>query len=1196
MSDRFGTIPIQPPESSPPDKKPGKRPSRAVETRTAKSRKHKKPSISGKWSLLAALVIIFALYCTLGFWGVPYYVTKILPEHFQEKTGMVLQSTAVTFNPFNFRFTTGEVRIHEPAAEAPLLSLRSLTAKLAPVALLRWNLACTAVTVQELHLNIAREADGAYNFRRLLGAEPGGSLLDKINFSALPVPFSLNNISIQNSGITFKDAPTGTTHRLEKMQLDLPTFANIPLELDQYLRPYFSAIVNGSPVELTGQGRMVNSSNKEQTTSLAMDVHDLNLTLYAGYLPFNLPMEITRGVANGAVNLLFDPQATGTDKLSMAFQLHLSEAELLHKKQGVTIAVPTARLNGTLFANSRTMHFTEIAVKDPVVNSFGTSLPTTGRQPAKQQAVQQEGASVPPAAAAAETGTPYTLMLDLLVVDNATMRLFTEKKSSRPTSTWNALQLSVKDYRSAPGKPGNPRRPGHSGSFNLSGEKVGTATHFSWQGIFSSPENISGNLTLMQMDGQDLFKTVAPAQPFTLEGIAELQGQLVVFFPTEQSSSMRYTLIDAEVTVENFALMDKEKNSVTAPLVTLAPVNFAKDSLNFGNVQLQKADAQFGKGRIPEFFTSFATGEYQLRGIDFDGRVTITSDKKSGHQLSFTDVSCKANKLDSAKKTPDNLSIAGKTPAGGIFKAQGSVGLAPFSLTMKTGFRDLPAKNILSLFSTSPFLHNIEGNLSAKGLLTLPSTGFVGELQMTDFINKGAKETSFSWKKAIFQDVNYTARPLHLSMSSTKIDHARFAWHLTTDDNGPMHSLAEILKKYLPQVDKKAADKAKVTVSPIDIQEIFFTNSTIQLHDHRLSPAWQAETVDFAGKIGDIHSTSGSGKNAFSFTGKLDDTPFTIDGTMDAFAEQDNGSFRFSLAKYPLASFHQQLTTQTDVDTGDGEFTLTLDSRWQEGKYRSSGTIFFTDVQPLDAASDSSLPLALLTGDDNTFQLDFDYSRSQPVAKTTLFDEILTSFQKELIKSAVSPLLLATGDFTDLIGNEFVEFQPGEFMLTDKGREVLIRYGALLIAHPHVGLVLSGGVHPIIDRSAMKQRLTTMEQRRVEQENEKLFAKWQEKKTRYEKNLAEQQKKMAAAGNILEQDIPEDVLTGFTPIQPVPVVVDEAMLLELRQKRVNILTEYFTSQAAAHPERISIATLDHLPEKPQSSGPAVTIALTAINP
>ncbi len=1184
MSDHFGTIPIQPPESSRPDKKPGKRVSRGPVARTAKP-KNKKPSIIRSWGWLGVLVAIFAFYCTFGFWGIPYYVTKILPEHFHAKTGMVLEPTAVTFNPFSFRFATGEVRILALADERPIMSLRSLEADIAPVALLSLNMACTAVTVLELHLNIAREADGSYNFRHIFGAKKDWKLSEIFNFSDLPFSFSLNNISIKNSGITYHDAPTGKMHTIEKMHLDLPTFSNVPFQADQNLRPHFSAIVNGSPIELSGDARMVDASGEDQATRLAMDIHDLDLTLYSGYLPFSLPMEFTKGVANGTVDLLFDPQSVSTDKLSVGFQLRLSEAELSREDPAVSISIPTARLNGTLLANARTVHFTEITVKEPTISSFGKSLPSTGQQPAKQEV------PTPPSGAGSVAGAPYTLILDQLLVDNGTMRRFPEKKNSRPTSTWNALQLSVKDYRSAPEKQGGR----HAGSFNLRAEKDGTASHFSWQGNFSSPESITGNLTLQKMAGQDLLKIVDPEAPWQLQGIAELQGQLILFSQKKQSPPFSYKLVDAEVTVENFALMDKEKSILTAPMVKLAPLSFADNSLNFGNVQLQKADAQFIYGRIPEFFTSFAAGKYRLQGIDFDGQVTWTSEKKSDQQITFTEVSCEANQLDGSGKATDNLSLAGKTEAGGMFKAQGGVGLAPFSVTMKTEFRELPAKNIFSFFSTSSFLRDIEGNLSGNGRLTLPSKNFAGELQLTDFTNKGAKGASLSWQKAIFQEVDYTAHPLHLGMTATKIDQGRFSWTIAPNGNGPMHSLAEILKKYVSQADKQAADKAPITVSPVDIQEVSFTNSTIQLHDHRLTPEWQADITDFTGKIGNIRPTGGPGESAFSFTGKLDNTPFTIDGAMDVFADKENGTFRFSLANYPLASFHQQLAAQTDVDTRNGELSLTLDCRWQDGKYRSSGNVVFADVKPLDAASDSALPLALLTGDDNRFQLDFEFLRSKPVAKTTLFNELFALFQKQIVKSAVSPLLLASGDFTDLIGNEFVEFRPGEFMLTDKGRDVLIRYGALLIAHPHVGLVLSGGLHQTIDRAAMKQRLTTMEQQRVERENEKLFTKWQEKKTLYEKNFAEQQKKMAAGGNIVVQDIPVDVLTGFTPIQPVPVVVDEAMLLELQQNRINIISEYLTSQAALQGERISIVTPDGLSDNPEATGPGVTIALAAIS-
>ncbi len=171
-------------------------------------------------------------------------------------------------------------------------------------------------------------------------------------------------------------------------------------------------------------------------------------------------------------------------------------------------------------------------------------------------------------------------------------------------------------------------------------------------------------------------------------------------------------------------------------------------------------------------------------------------------------------------------------------------------------------------------------------------------------------------------------------------------------------------------------------------------------------------------------------------------------------------------------------------------------------------------------------------------------------------------------------------------------------MLTEKGREMLLRYGALLKNHPHIGLELSGGIDPKIDRQAMNQQLTAIEQQRIENENRKLFREWQEKKEIYEKNLEEQQKKSAAGEKIVEQDIPSEILTGFTPIRPEPVMVSDQMLLELKQKRINILYDYFTNQLALQPERIMIEDEDQpgAPEK-STSGPShgVFITLRAIN-
>ena len=1125
------------------------------------------------WLWLIAVVLIIGLYSTLGFLGLPYYVSKILPEHFQEKTGLTLIPSNVKFNPFTFRFETGEVRILSESG-ITIVSLHSLLADVAPASLYRLSVICNSIILDELELNIARELDGSYNFQQIFGAKKDSKPSELFNFNELPFFLSLNNISIKNSSIIFNDVPAEKIHTVKNIQLDLPTFSNIPFQTNQYLRPHFSAVINGSPVELTGQAGMGKLDGKDISNRLSLDIHDFDLTIYSDYLPFDLPLDFRKGRANGKIDLLFDPQNKAGDKLSIDFQLQISEAELKKQNDSITMAVPTALLQGNVQPISRKIHLTEVAAKEPKIISLGESFLANLKQPQnKSEQANQSGSTV-------KAAVPYSLTIDQLLIDNGTVQLFSKKKDQKPAETWNNIQLSVKNYRSVPENLNGRDK----GSFSLSGEKEGYQSSFSWQGTFASVDNLSGSLSIRKIDMKDLLATINFDQPFQLEGVADLKGQLSLSSKKNPQAKFSYKLSDAESTIENFAILEKGQKIITAPIAELSLLSYKNNSINFGNVQLRKSLAQFNYGYIPKLFSTFTTDKYRLKGIDFEGKITFNPTEKTGGTLTFTDVLLKANMLDDSQKPVKNLSISGKSAGNGIFQAQGDVSLAPFSLSIKTGFRDLPAKNVFPFFTTSSLPGEVKGNLSGKGLLKLPARSFQGELQLSDFSGEGPKTKALSWQNAVFRDVNYTNKPFHLKITSAEIDQARLFWQINKEDIGPMQHLADFFQKNVPTNN-----------SPVDIEEISFTNGKISINDRRLTPDWPAEVSDFTGKIKEIHSGSATAKSVFSFMGNLDETPFNIDGESNLFSRENNGGFRLSLENYPLASFNKQLSPKIDVDTSSGEFRLTMDCSWQNERFISSGTSNFVDVKPINETSESALPLALITGDDNTFELPFSFSRTEPIAKVTLFDELLTSFQTLVVKGSVSPLLLATGDFTDLIGHEYVNFSPGEFTLSDIGREMLIRYSALLIAHPHVGLILSGGVDKDIDRLAMKDRLTAIEQQRVNKENERLFQEWQDTKKRYDKNLEEQQKTAGAVGKIVEKEIPPSLLTEFTPIKPVPVTVDEAMLVELAQKRIDILFQYFTTQLSFEPERISVEMPDEQTAESESPTTGVTITLKAIS-
>ncbi len=823
-----------------------------------------------------------------------------------------------------------------------------------------------------------------------------------------------------------------------------------------------------------------------------------------------------------------------------------------------------------------------MAIKNPTVNSFGNFL-----QEKSKSAGDQAGQATAPDT---QDGPPYELEIDLLLVDNGTVRLHPEKNDAQQGSTWHGIQLNIQKYRSNKGKFNNQQ----SGTLSVSGEKYGSSSSFSWQGTFSSPKSISGDLTLLKMECSSLFQAVSSNHPFKLQGTTSLRGRFILSAADDPSSPLNYELADTEVTIEDFALIENDKSILTADVVRLSPLHLVDKTVDFGNVHFQQGSARFSYGRLPESLGAFTHQPFRLQGVDFSGKVTFSRPEKPDQPLIFTDVSLKTNQLDTTEKATDNLSFSGKTTTGGILKAQGNVQLTPFSLAVKAGFRDLPAIDVWPLFTASPVIGHISGKLSGQGVFELPETSFAGELQLTDGASSGPQKTMVSWHKSVLRDMQYTTAPFHLGIASIEVDECRLPWEITSTSSGPVRYFSDIIKYFLPSGDTQAPGKTPTDAPFIDIREISVKKGRISIHDRRLTPDWQGEIVDVSGKINHIQSTGAKEESTFSFSGKLDNVPFTTHGSVDLFSQEKNGTLHFSLDNYPLASFYQQLAAKTDIDTSDGEVKLALDGRWRDQLYINSGNLALINLKPA-ATSDFAVPLALLTETDDTVQLPFDFSRTEPIAANTLFDELLTSFQTKLIKGSVSPLLLAGDEFSDLIGNEFIEFHPGQFMISPTGQGVLGRYGALLTAHPQVGLILSGGINRETDSQAMMEHLSALEQQRVAQENERLRQQWQEKKARYQKSLAELQKTTGTDQKILEQDIPADILAGFSPIQPVPIVIDDAMLLELAQKRLNIVSQYFTTELDLQPGRISVIPPDILDGISESPTSGVSISLKAID-
>ena len=662
----------------------------------------------------------------------------------------------------------------------------------------------------------------------------------------------------------------------------------------------------------------------------------------------------------------------------------------------------------------------------------------------------------------------------------------------------------------------------------------------------------------------------------------------------KSASYPAYRLTDTSISVQNFTLSDKKTPILSTPILTLTKFSTSEKQTNFGNISIDNGTLLLTRGQLPKPFSLFSEKKYTIQNFDFNGKATLLTNRKNSEKLHFQNVTLKAKELNLPEKAKNNITLTAKTEKGGTFEAAGSVSLSPFKGALKTEFKRLRSSSVFSWFTALPFLTNMEGYIGGRGNLTLPKVGFVGQLTLDQTSVTEKKKPVISWETSTFDDINFSSEPFHLGIVSAELKSPKFSWTITASDNSPMENFSHFLHKYFPLSSERRQAKKNITISSFDVQEILIKNGQIQVKEKRMSPAWEGSIIDLTGKITDIHSAESSLKSQFQLSGKLDDSLFTVEGQSDFFSNEKNGSFSFSLAEFPMADFHEQLAPLLDIDTSKGTFIVKKKSQWEDKRIRSSGTVILTGIEPESQTSESTLPLALLTDQEDTFSLPFSLSQQEPTSQSTLFDDMIARFHKLIVKSSVSPLLLASGDFTDLIDNEFVEFKPGEPVMSPKGRETAARYSDLLAANPNIGLSITGHYDTVVDAAAMKMLMEATESERVAAENKSRLEVWQTQRKAYEKELEEKREKITKEGKIAEQDIPPKILQEFIPIQPQRITVNDAMLEELADKRVGMVYHYFTTQLTLKPERITILDSEPLSSTDDAQDKDVTIRIKAL--
>lgn len=1104
MSDHYGSIAINAsPPVSPPPPPPQPAPKRQRHLPKRKGKKNK----ALIFSLLALLFM--ASYLLAGIYLLPLVIQKYLPRYLEDSTGLQLTIQQVRLNPLNFQLRLKELRAVVPNSSAtePLLQIKSLFIDLDLTSLIRNTFACDKLSIEGLQLNLIRYKDRSYNLpalSQLSNPEIQGEI---INFARLPFLFSVNNIDIKKSRILFNDQLTNENHVIDALQLAIPTLSNFSFQSKNYIQPHFSAIINGSPIQLSGEAVQL---DKQQgfLTKLSCTIQSLDLAPYFSYFPESFPLTMSQGRANTTLQIRFSPTERQGSRLSIDIKMDATAIEMKGKDSDMAISIPVLKLDAVVTPLGKGFHIKDIISKNTRLRGSSEQV---------QKAFQR---LFFPAPTASNKGLVITI--DRFLTDQGQLTLFDTSGKTKEVD-WQDLQISLKDFNSARA----------TGTLQISGERSRAKGSFSWQGTYTESGAIKGKLLLNEFPAAALFQTILPKAEERVQGIATFSGDLTLAATRE--NRLGYALSGAILQFHDLQLSQGQQTWLTAGSVRLTRLSWSKDHFNLGNIFLKGATLTLNTLGMPSLFDDLFTAQNHplIKGIDFDGTLNIRSADRQEGPLKISEVRFQTNRLDQASTT-ENFAFSGHLSSDGIIKAKGIFNLAPAKIQANLAFSNVDLKILSPFFAHWPLLQQSRTRLHGKGIYRFPDASFQGDLRLTESLLQTKPQTTIiTWDSAELSNVSCRFAPFSLQAESLLLAAPQVLWlrnHLS-----PFQHIQKGLRSLLEDRSQQES------LFPIEIKKIRFRDATLRIIDGRLKPRWSTTVSGLGGRINNLNTT-GNALSSFTMSGMLGDTPLAFSGAATLFGTDLDARARMKILNLPLKIFRKQLQ-EIPITLEGATADIYLNMTENLSQFNSKSEIRLKGLQARSSKSDTALALAFLQDPEETFSM---HVKSTDGAQSLLQDGY-TSFQTTVIKASYAPFLLDR-NFKDLQDKDLINFAPGSNELAPDAQATLARYAELLKSHPGLELIITGVADDIGDRDVLRKERQQIEQQRVDGINEAGLAKYSSRKQALSA--------IPQSATLKEEDINTEDLIGYSALVPRTIRIGEADLLKLAQERALLVYDF----------------------------------------
>lgn len=1067
-----------------------------------------RPRSAYRKGLLAGAGVVVA-YTLFGYFGVPAILGSVLPKSLAAALHRRTTIREIRFHPFELSVSLRGLEVSERESGGTWVRADEVFANLQLASIVRGGPVLSEIRLVKPYVNVARRADGSYNFNDLIE-----EFSKKSKKESKPLKYSLNNIQVFDGRIDFDDGPKKTRHEVRGIQLAVPFVSNLPYYVERYVQPSFSAVVNGKAVSLKGRSKPFSDTRE---TVFDVEILDLDIPHYLEYLPLKRAYEVPSAFLDVKAVVSFAQPKAKPPAVRVEGNVTLRELRIRGNDKRPMLHLPLVKVAiSPSDPVSREFRLASLTVNDPEVDAAidrGGRLNLLALSPRNEGGNGNPDRAGPSESGAESAGTGLKMSVETVRLTGGKIR-FSDASRGIPFRTdLSGIRIDVDRLGTEKGKTADVllsflTEAGET--FDLKGN------------LTIDPPSSEGTAAL----GKVVLKKYAPfygnAVRFDVAG-----GSLDVrsgyrFAPKEGDSGILLSGLAATLSDLRMKHREESDEFLKIPRLSVKEGSIDPDRREIvvgeaaterGTVTVRRGtDGAMNVARLLAVETSAggaatsgptagnaagkpSTGKpwrITLRSAAIDRYAVRFEDRTTDPPvaLSLDRLRLRAENLTTERNRKGKLSFSTAVEREGSVSLGGAFSVDPPSLRAKVRVSGLPIGPVQPYFTDRVKVLVTGGTVAAEGDVSIDAgggsatrVGYKGEASVSGFssVDKARGEEFLKFATLHIGGVEAGNPPATVSINEIAL--SDFYSRIVVNPDATLNVQGIVVKEAeLPDnvsarpVPASPDNAANPPAASVRIEAVTLQGGTILFSDQYVKPNYTASLVEIGGRISGLSSEE-SRQADVDLRGKLENSaPLEIRGKINPLAGNLFVDLAVDFKDMDLSPLSPYTGRYAGYGIRKGKLSLGLKYHIEKKKLDAENKVFldqFTFGEAVDSPDATKLPVrlavALLTDRKGEIRLDLPVTGRIDDPKFSVWGIVLKIIVNLLVKAATSPFALLGALFGGGEELSYLEFEPGLSVPPPAEAGKIGNLAKVLNERPALKLEIEGHVDPERDMEALRQ-------------------------------------------------------------------------------------------------------------------------------